>query len=200
VCARIKAEIGDPTVLINNAGVCRGKTVLEETARDVELTFSVNTMAHFHLVRSFLPAMVAANHGHIVTVASIVSYVSAPQMVSYSASKAAAQALHEGLGLELKFRYDAPKVRTTLVSQGYVKTPLFEGFKDGGFLLPPLEPLTVAEAVVEKVFSQESGHVVLPRAYNLFTGMRGWPTWRQVGVRAKTHDVMSKWEGKQVLD
>ncbi|KAI5846743.1 hypothetical protein BZA05DRAFT_135106 [Tricharina praecox] len=200
VCKRVREEVGNPTVLINNAGVCRGKTILDSSAKDNELTFAVNTLSHFNLAREFLPAMISANHGHVVTVASIGAYMAAPQMVDYNSSKAAAHCFHEGLGLELVHRYNAPKVRTTLVSQGYVKTPLFQGFKNTNwFMLPGLETETVADAVVEKVLRHQSGHIVLPRMYNLYTGIRGWPIWYQNRVRGQTKNHMSKWNGKQVL-
>lgn len=144
--------------------------------------------------------MIAANHGHIITVASAGAYVAAPQMVDYNSSKAAAQTFHEGLAQELVLRYNAPKVRTTLVTQGYVKTPLFKGFQSNSpFLLPALETETVAEAVVEHVVRQEGGHVVLPRAYNVVSQVRGWPTWLQNRLRGKTGQLMTNWNGRQVM-
>lgn len=67
--SHIRATVGEPTVLINNAGICRGKTLLDATEADINLTYSVNVMSHFWLAKEFLPAMVRNNHGHIVTVA-----------------------------------------------------------------------------------------------------------------------------------
>lgn len=57
--------------------------------------------------------MIEKNHGHVVTVASMASYVVPPQIVDYAAAKAGALAFHEGLGNELRSRYKADKVRTT---------------------------------------------------------------------------------------
>jgi len=200
VCERVRSEVGNPTVLINNAGICRGKTVLHATPADIQLTFAVNTISHFCLVQQFLPAMIKRNHGHIVTVSSIGAYLAAPQMVDYNASKAATQGFHEGIALELKHRYNAPKVRTTLVSQGYVKTPLFLGFKnDSKFLLPSLEPETVAEAIAEKIFQAEGGQVVLPAGMNIMTVIRGWPIWMHKSLLDTTHDMMAKFNGRQVI-
>lgn len=75
VAQQIRAEVGYPTVLINNAGVARGKSILEAKEKDVRFTFDVNTLAHYWLVQEFLPDMVENNHGMIVTVASIASWV-----------------------------------------------------------------------------------------------------------------------------
>jgi all-trans-retinol dehydrogenase (NAD+) len=143
--------------------------------------------------------MVAKNHGMVVTVASIAGYVTAPQMVDYAASKAAAVSFHEGLTAELKTRYNAPKVRTVLVTQGYTKTPLFEGFKNGApFLLPSLEPETVAEEIVEKMLGGRSGHLVLPETGSILAGFRGWASWFQHVARNDAKDAMGKWHGRQV--
>lgn len=38
VCAKIKAEVGHPTVLVSNAGVCRGFGVYEDMHADSETT------------------------------------------------------------------------------------------------------------------------------------------------------------------
>lgn len=70
-------------------------------------------LCHFTLVREFLPAMVARNHGHVMTIASTGSFYSQAQNVAYASSKAAAMAFHEGLGQELRTRFNARKVRTS---------------------------------------------------------------------------------------
>jgi short-subunit dehydrogenase len=41
--------------------------------------------------------MIAKNHGMVITVASLAAYVTAPNLVDYTASKAAALVFHEGL-------------------------------------------------------------------------------------------------------
>jgi short-subunit dehydrogenase len=86
--------------------------LLNESISEIRKLFDVNVLAHFILVKEFLPAMIERNHGHIVTVASMASFVTMTQNVSYSSSKAAALAFHEGLAQELKHKYNAPGVRT----------------------------------------------------------------------------------------
>lgn len=191
----------DTIVLINNAGVARGKSVLDATEKDVRFTFDVNTLAHYWTAKEFVPSMVAKNHGMIVTVASFAAYITVPNMTDYGASKAAALAFHEGLTAELKTRYNAPKVRTVVINQGYTKTPLFEGYQnDSPFLVPTLEPETVAERIVEKVWAGRSGQVIVPGFGVTLAFLRGLPHWYQVGLRAKGQNIMTKWKGRQVID
>ncbi|KFZ08787.1 hypothetical protein V502_09147 [Pseudogymnoascus sp. VKM F-4520 (FW-2644)] len=113
VAEKIRKDHGDPTVLINNAGVGTNKTILDETEAEMRLVFEVNTVAHFLLVKELIPAMIKRDHGHIVTVASMASFMVHAQNVDYACSKASALAFHEGLGQELKSRYNAQNVRTT---------------------------------------------------------------------------------------
>lgn len=100
-------------MLVNNAGVAYEGTVLEEDEVKIRRTIEVNTLAHFLTVREFLPAMINNNHGHVVTIASMASFLGLGEMVDYCCSKASALAFHEGLGQELKYWYKAPRVRTS---------------------------------------------------------------------------------------
>lgn len=201
VAAEIRKDVGEPTILINNAGVARGKDILESSENDVRFTFEVNTLAHYWITKEFLPSMVKSNHGMVVTVASLAAFIPVPGMVDYASSKAAAQSFHEGLTAELKTRYNAPKVRTVIVNQGYTKTPLFEGYNnDSPFLVPSLQPETVAEAIVKKVLAGNSGQVIVPGFGATLTFLRGLPHWYQNRVRSKGQNIMKKWNGRQVID
>jgi all-trans-retinol dehydrogenase (NAD+) len=110
--AEIRKKLGEPTVLINNAGIGFGETILGATEAHIQAVINVNLLAHFHTVREFLPSMVKQNKGHVVTVASMASLVTIASNVDYSCTKAAVLAFHEGLRQELDHRYNARLVRT----------------------------------------------------------------------------------------
>jgi all-trans-retinol dehydrogenase (NAD+) len=95
VCERVRTEVGNPTVLVNNAGIARGYTVLDGSYADVELTLKTNLVAPFLLIKEFLPDMVKHNHGHIVSICSMSSVVAPPGIVDYAASKNGILSLHE---------------------------------------------------------------------------------------------------------
>jgi all-trans-retinol dehydrogenase (NAD+) len=199
VAKAVISQVGNPTVLINNAGVGHGKTVLQSTEKDIEFTFKVNTLSHFWLTREFLPSIVRNDHGMIVTVSSTSAYIPVSNMVDYGASKAASVAFHEGLANEILHRYQAPRVRTVLVTQGYTKTPFFAGFNnDSIFLNPSLEPGTVADAIVNKVLTGTSGHLVLPGFSNLLTALRAAPNWLQILIRGHAQRMMLGYRGRRV--
>lgn len=198
VSGAVCRKVGHPTVLINNAGVVRGKSILDAEPGDVRFTFDVNTLSHFWVAKAFLPNMTARNHGMVVTVSSIAAWAPGARMVDYSASKAASAAFSDGLAAELAGVYGAPKVRIVSVHPGHTKTALFEGYNSGSELLvPPLEPDYVAEAVVKQVLTGRSGQVVLPRCT---VALRILPEWLGVSFRAqRLKDAMAGFRGRQVV-
>ena len=131
----------------------------------------------------------------IVTVASLAGYLTAPSMVDYAASKAAAITFHEGLSAELVTHYKAPRVRTVLMCQGYTRTKLFEGFDSKA-----LFPETVAEEIVKAVLGGRSKHMVLPElSWGIVPRLRGFPVWMQYGIRKRMDNMMRGWKGRQVV-
>ncbi|KHO00050.1 NAD(P)-binding domain protein [Metarhizium album ARSEF 1941] len=200
VADRIRAEVGHPSVLIHNAGVARGKTIMDAEPADVRFTFDVNALCHYWVTKAFLPNMVSTNHGIIVTVSSIAAWTGLPDLVDYGASKAAALAFHEGLSGELKFRYNASRVRTITVHPGHTQTALFAGFNQGNsFVLPMLHPDSIAEAVVKQVLTGRSGTVVLPETGSMLSWLRALPDWYGIRVRSKAQGSMKNWSGRQVI-
>lgn len=50
VAERVKREVGDVAILVNNAGVVSGKRLLESSDTAIEKTFQVNTLAHYWVI------------------------------------------------------------------------------------------------------------------------------------------------------
>ncbi|KAJ9666415.1 hypothetical protein H2201_003337 [Coniosporium apollinis] len=188
---QIRQEVGEPTVLINNAGIGHVKPILNETEEQIKRTFDVNIMAHSWLIREFLPYMVQQNHGHIVTIASLASFMAHASNVDYACTKAATLAFHEGLAQELKHVYRAKRVRTTVVHPTWIRTPpvneLLRRKPIDGFML---NADTVADAVVDQVLKGESAQLVLPERYNWVPSIRGFPSWLQQGLRDVQGDLL----------
>ena len=107
-------------VLVNNAGVVHGKTLLELSDESIERSFAVNALALFWTVKAFLPSMVERNRGHLVTIASAGGLIGVPRLSDYSATKFAAVGLDESLRAELATT--APGVRTTVVCPYFIDT------------------------------------------------------------------------------
>ncbi|CBX90736.1 hypothetical protein LEMA_P057700.1 [Plenodomus lingam JN3] len=175
----IKASHGHPSILINNAGTGTAQTILSESESERRRVFEVNALCHFTLVREFLPAMIEKDHGHVMTIASTGSFYAQAQNVAYAASKAAAMAFHEGLGQELRTRFHARRVRTSIIYPDFVRTPLVEALtsKVTKFPLAVMEPSEVAAEAVDAITSTYGHVIVLPRSLGYLALLRGLPPW-----------------------
>ncbi|ELK33020.1 Estradiol 17-beta-dehydrogenase 11 [Myotis davidii] len=91
---KVKTEVGDVSILVNNAGVVYTSDLFATQDPQIEKTFEVNVLAHFWTTKAFLPAMMRNNHGHIVTVASAAGHTTVPFLMAYCSSKFAAVGLH----------------------------------------------------------------------------------------------------------
>jgi all-trans-retinol dehydrogenase (NAD+) len=202
VASEVRAQMGEPTVLMNIAGVANGKTILDATEAEHRWIFDVNSLSHYLLAKEFVPSMVSKDHGMVVTIASLASYGVVANNVDYSASKAGALSFHEGLTTELVTRYNAPRVRTLLVTPGPVNTPLIAGWNQRqGFLEYLLEPETLAEEIVKRVLAGQSGQLILPGWCSfLFPLIRAMPYWITNPMRNKKEHVLANWHGRVVGD
>ena len=150
VAEETRAAGGPVDILINNAGVVSGRSLLEIPDEKIEATFAVNTLSLFWVTKAFLGDMVRRNQGHVVTIASASGLIGVAKLSDYAASKWAAIGFDESLRAELHTL--APAVRTTVVCPFYIDTGMFRGVKSRfPLLLPILAEDVVARRVVEAI-------------------------------------------------
>ncbi|XP_038622663.1 epidermal retinol dehydrogenase 2 [Tachyglossus aculeatus] len=163
VASQVKREVGDVTILVNNAGVVTGKRFLDSPDEMVERSFQVNSIAHFWTYKAFLPAMVASNHGHLVSISSAAGLIGVSGLADYCASKFAAYGFAEAISLEM-FAQGVTGVKSTLVCPYFTNTGMFDGCSTRSpHLLPILEPEYVASKIVDAIL-QEQVYLYIPRS------------------------------------
>ncbi|ETS75780.1 hypothetical protein PFICI_12724 [Pestalotiopsis fici W106-1] len=181
----IRRELGHPTILVNNAGIARPMPILKMPESLLRKVFDVNCLSLWLTTQQFLPNMIQMNKGHVVTVASIASFVALPTGADYSASKAGALAFHESLACELKHYYKSPNVLTTVVHPNFVRTPLVDDFaghlESSGVRM--MMPKQIADPVVAQIKSRRGGQLIIPKSASPIAGIRGWPSWLQELLR-----------------
>lgn len=141
---------GAVDVVINNAGVVTGATLLEASDEAIERTFQVNTLALFWVTRAFLPGMIERDRGTVVTIASAAGLLGVARQTDYAASKSAAIGFTESLRAEL--REAGSRVRTLIFMPYYIDTGMFEGVRTRfPLLLPILDPHKAARRVIRGI-------------------------------------------------
>jgi len=110
---------GPPTLVINNAGVGAGGTVIGETSLDDwNWVLSINLWGPIHGCHVFTPILREARYGGIINVASAAAFGAAPGMAAYNVSKAGVLSLSETLAAELS----GSGVNVTVLCPTFVKT------------------------------------------------------------------------------
>ncbi|WZH40789.1 uncharacterized protein QYS62_001727 [Fusarium acuminatum] len=180
----IRAEHGNPTVLVNNAGFANTYSLLDVPETGIRRIFDVNIIAPILLTKQFLPSMVKQNHGHIVNVASQASFATQATNVDYGATKSAVLAFHEGLAQEIRHLYKAPRVRTSVVHPTWVSTPMIADLVEGGKLKDtPVTPEDVANRIFSQVISGFGSQIIVPQSLGWTSWIRGLPGWLQESLR-----------------
>jgi short-subunit dehydrogenase len=144
---KILNTYGPVDILINNAGIIVGKFFEEHSHAEIDKTMQINTQAMMHITREFLPAMIAAQKGHIVNIASAAGLAANPQMAVYVASKWAVIGWSETLRLELESK--SKGLHVTTVTPFYISTGMFEGVKSP--IVPIVKPESAARQIINAI-------------------------------------------------
>lgn len=176
---QVVAEAGQIDILVNNAGVMSGRWLLDCSDRQIERTIAVNSLALFWTCRAFLPGMIAAARGHVVTVASAAGLLGVAGLVDYCASKWAAVGFDEALRMEL--RRVAPRLRTTVVCPYLIDTDLVLGVRPRFPWLTPSSPPDAVAARIVRAVARNERRVIMPPLMRLLPalhlvpeGLKNW--------------------------
>lgn len=116
---RIAAELGAPTVLVNNAGIIRDNLLFKMTVDDWEAVMGVHLRGSFLMARATQQHMVEARWGRIVNLSSTSALGNRGQ-ANYSAAKAGLQGFTKTLAFELG-RYG---VTANAIAPGFIETEM----------------------------------------------------------------------------
>jgi NAD(P)-dependent dehydrogenase (short-subunit alcohol dehydrogenase family) len=116
----VKRELGQTSILINNAGIIRRTPIDSETFEsDWRAVMAVNADGPMLMIRAFIPQL-KETLGRIVNLASIMSVTAGPGLSGYAASKGALLQLTKGLAHDL-----APfGIRINAIAPGVIETPM----------------------------------------------------------------------------
>ncbi|XP_028932958.1 estradiol 17-beta-dehydrogenase 11-like isoform X3 [Ornithorhynchus anatinus] len=182
---KVKAEVGDVSILVNNAGVVYTSDLFATQDPQIQKTFEVNVLAHFWTTKAFLPAMMKKNHGHIVTVASAAGHTTVPFLLAYCSSKFAAVGFHKALTLEIaalgKNGIKTSCLCPNFINTGFIKNPSTR-------IGPTLEPEQVVEQLMKGILTNQKMIFVPSYISCLMILENWWPTLELEEVASKLLD------------
>ena len=113
--------------LVNNAGRFAGRRILDTSAEEFRLNFTMNVEAPFLAIKAALPAMIAGGGGAVVNIGSVSGLRATPGSAGYGSSKAAL--FHLGAIAAMEVGEHAIRVNT--VTPGSTWSPTFKRSVEG---------------------------------------------------------------------
>ena len=116
---RIAAELGAPTVLVNNAGIIRDNLLFKMTLDDWDAVMGVHLRGAFLMTKACQAYMTQEKHGRVVNLSSTSALGNRGQ-ANYAAAKAGMQGFTKTLAIELgKFG-----VTANAIAPGFIQTEM----------------------------------------------------------------------------
>lgn len=145
------STLGEPTLLVNNAGIAQQKLFTDITDDDWNRMLGVNLTGTFYMCRGVLPFMIRKKRGKIINISSMWGQVGASCEVHYSAAKAGIIGLTKALAKEV-----APSgISVNCIAPGVVDTKMMASFsaEDKAALCEeiPMERIATPEEIADTV-------------------------------------------------
>lgn len=115
------AAFGDPTILVNNAGIFHAGSIEELSEEDFRRLFEVNMLGALLGMQAVIPAMTRAGGGSIVNISSAQGLLAMPKMAAYSATKFGLTGLTQAAALDL----GAKGIRVNTVHPGAMVNQMY---------------------------------------------------------------------------
>lgn len=132
----------DVSILINNAGTSTGASLLTGDLADIHLEFNTHFFGSLAVTRAFAPQLGEHDDSYVLNVLSVLSWLNLPAIGAYSAAKAAAWSLTNGLRQELADQ----GTRVAALHVGYMDTDMTRGLDS-----PKSDPADIARLALDGI-------------------------------------------------
>lgn len=158
-------------LVIANAGISAGTDGGVESEAQVERIFATNVDGVMHTIQPLVPRMVKRGTGQVAIMSSLAAYRGLPNAPAYSASKAAVKSYGEGLRGVLAKEH----VGVTVITPGYIKTPMTDV---NSFPMPMLMEVEEAADIIKTRLRNNPARIAFPFPVYAAAWLLGvLPTW-----------------------
>jgi 3-oxoacyl-[acyl-carrier protein] reductase len=116
---KVKQEFGQLDVLVNNAGICKDRTLIKMTKEEWQKVIDIDLTGVFNVTSSCLP-LIISNKGKIINISSVVGQRGNFGQTNYAAAKAGIIGFTKALSKEV----GKHGVRVNAIAPGFVETKL----------------------------------------------------------------------------
>ena len=118
--AKIENEIGQPEIIVANAGITKDTLVLRMSDEDFESVIDANLTGAFRVAKRATKGLLKLKRGRLIFVGSVVGSVGAAGQVNYSASKSGLVGMARSFARELGSR----GITANVIAPGFVETDM----------------------------------------------------------------------------
>ena len=117
---KVRAELGAPEILVNNAGITRDGVLRKMSLDDWRAVIDTNLNSLFNVTKQVLEGMLEKNWGRIINISSVNGEKGQFGQTNYSAAKAGMHGFSMALALEVASK----GITVNTVSPGYIATDM----------------------------------------------------------------------------
>ena len=147
----IQQHLGQPTILVNNAGITRDNLMLRMKDEEWHDVINTNLNSLYRLSKAVLRGMTKARWGRIINIGSVVGAMGNIGQVNYAAAKAGVEGFSRALAREVGSR----AITVNTVSPGFIDTDMTrelpEAHRNALLTQIPLGRLGQAEEIAQVV-------------------------------------------------
>lgn len=118
--ATIESEIGQPEIIVANAGITKDTLVMRMSDEDFESVIDANLTGAFRVAKRATKGLLKLKRGRLIFVGSVVGSVGAAGQVNYSASKSGLVGMARSFARELGSR----GITANVIAPGFVETDM----------------------------------------------------------------------------
>ena len=118
--AKIESEIGQPEIIVANAGITKDTLVMRMSDEDFESVIDANLTGAFRVAKRATKGLLKLKRGRLIFVGSVVGSVGAAGQVNYSASKSGLVGMARSFARELGSR----GITANVIAPGFVETDM----------------------------------------------------------------------------
>ena len=134
------------SILVNNAGSSTGSSLLTGDLSDIRKEMDTHYFGTLAVTRAFVPQLTEREHGAVLNILSVLSWVAFPRTGAYCAAKSAAWSLTNSLRQEL-----APRgIVVSALHVGYMDTDMARAVE-----APKSDPADIARIAIDGIESGE---------------------------------------------
>lgn len=126
VVKEILSDLGNITILVNNAGITRDALILGMKPEDFDAVINTNLKGTFNMIQACYRTFMKQRYGKIVNLASVSGMLGTAGQANYAASKAGVMALTKVTARELASR----GVTCNAIAPGFIATDMTAAISD----------------------------------------------------------------------